>query len=144
MSKITNIYVNCDCELLGRASMPGILFLERLQGRLTKRVDVSSDSASGANSRSSASSKGKRAASADDSSQELSPPPKKLSRSKSPVPVTFHPKTPDNTAGSGIDDEASTGNRRVHALPSCGLVYTWFYSVLCRVSWCNKVLCTAD
>jgi len=68
--------------------------------------------------------KRQKAASADDSSQELSPPPKKLSRSKSPVPVTFHPKTPANTAGSGIDGEASTGNRRVHALPACGLVYT--------------------
>jgi hypothetical protein len=38
--------------------------------------------------------------------------------------VIFHPKTPANTAGRGIDDEASTGNRRVHVLPSCGLVYT--------------------
>ena len=95
--------------------MPGIGFLERLQGRLTSRVDASSDCAPNSRSVSRSSSKDKRAATAEDSSQDLSPQ-KKLSRSKSPVPVRFIPDTPASTAGSVIVDTASTGTRGVHVV----------------------------
>jgi len=95
--------------------MPGIGFLERLQGRLTSRVDASSDSAPSSRSVSRSSAKDKRPATAEDSSKDLSPQ-KKLSRSKSPVPETFIPDTPASTAGSAIVDAASTGTRGVHAV----------------------------
>jgi hypothetical protein len=110
-------------ELFARASMPSVIFLERLQNRIAKKVYVSSDGAMGSKTRCSARlqkqvgypSPPKKGEPADESSQELSPA-RSITSPKLYVDRKCGHKEEGTKAGIPPAGQASAGNRRVLVL----------------------------